>query len=208
MTLILDLDHLLIRTESLKKRMFESVKALGISKAVWNHTYAATVKRARRRYSYNAGLHGEKIALVLRKPKLSARITSKLYAAVLETKDLVYKDAVKFLRRARTAGAAIILLTRGEAAWQNKKIKAARIRKFFDRVIITPEAKSSILKTRFRLVPPTYLITDNAEEIQKLRSLGIEIIQLIRRDGRYQRRARGVPVVYNLDQTWKIIKKT
>jgi len=207
MRIIIDLDHSLIRTESLKARMFELVKAFGVSKAVWDRTYAATVKRNRRRYGYNTRVHGEKIARTLGKPELSAQITSRLYAAISKTPNLVYKDAVRFLTRASKAGIKIILLTRGDTAWQNRKIEVTRLRRFFDRVIITSKDKSTVLASRWRPKPHTYLLTDNAEEIQELRDLPVEIIQLVRSDGRYQRRAPGIPVVYNLNQAWKIIKE-
>ncbi len=241
MTLILDLDHLLIRTEGLKVKMFELVRPLGVTRKIFNETYQATAHRAKGKYSYSAVIHGEKTAAALKKPGLALEITKRLYQAIEQTPNLVYGDVFDFLAKARKSHARLILLTRGDPDWQMRKIKAAGLKRFFDQIIITPADKKKKLRALVNPVTPrperrgfskeliknstippwpkglglpgsngvknqaAYLITDNAQEIERLRKIKITILQLIRPDGKYREKARGVNTVQTLKQAWAMI---
>ena len=207
MTLIIDLDHLLIRTEGLKVKMFELVKPLGVTRKIFNETYQTIVHRAQGKYSYNAVIHGKKMAAALKKPALASEITERLYQAIEQTPNLVYGDVFDFLDKARKSRALMILLTRGDPDWQKRKIKAAGLKKFFNQIIITPLDKSKILRQRANLSKPVYLITDNAQEIERLRKIKVTILQLIRPEGKYRKKAPGVKVVQTLKQAWTIIAR-
>lgn len=207
MTIIVDLDHMLINTELLKLKMRQALESLGVSENLFNSTYEQTVNRNYNRYSYDADTHAKLIAQSLGKPELESQIANSLYGAVERTENLVYEDVPEFLSHARSAGAALILLTRGDDKWQNKKIDAGRLRQLVDRVVIAPESKGEVLRSQLRSDSQTFFISDNAQEIDAIEGVPIKMIQLLRPEGKYQSQAEGVPVCRSLNQVWQTIEK-
>lgn len=207
MTIIVDLDHMLLNTELLKLKMFEQVEPMGVDKELFDKTYQDTVTAHENRYAYDAPTHAEKLALGLGKPELAQEIIKKLNDAVGQTENLVYEDVPEFLTNAKGAGAVIILLTRGNPDWQNKKIEVTGLRKHVDRVVIAPESKGEVLRSQLRPDQNTFFITDNADEIEGMQGVKVNIVQLIRPEGKYQKEAENVPVARTLNQVWDIIQK-
>lgn len=207
MTIIVDLDHMLINTELLKLKMRQALEPLGVSQILFESTYQQTVDRYDNRYSYDAQTHAELIAQSLGKPDITGQLTQRLYGAVDHTENLVYDDVREFLANARAVGASIILLTRGDDKWQNKKIDAGGLRELVDRVVVAPESKGEVLRSQLRPDPQTFFISDNAQEIEAIEGVPITMIQLLRPEGKYQSQAEGVPVCRSLNQVWDTIKQ-
>lgn len=88
-----------------------------------------------------------------------------------ELKELLFPDAPLFLHYLKTNGQKLILLSRGETEFQNKKIDAAGIAEFFDEIIITSDDKESALKkvlAGFKSEEHVWFINDKIEETKKV----------------------------------------
>lgn len=207
MTIIVDLDHMLLNTELLKLKMQQGLEPFGVSKQVFQETYQQIVNRHDNKYSYDAPTHSQVITQVLKKPELEQDILKSLNSAPEHTQNFLYDDVKDFLIHARGKGASIIILTRGDDAWQNKKIDAAGLRKYVDRIVIAPESKGEVLRSQLRPDANSYFISDNSQEIEAIEGVPITMIQLLRPEGKYQAKAQGVPVCHTLNQVWDTIEK-
>lgn len=207
MTIILDLDHTLINTTLLKIKIAAAVEKYGVNQEMFSKTYEATVTRYDDRYGYDAGAHGQKIAEVLGKPHLAQEIAQTIYNALTNTEHLVYEDVIEFLKTAKGAGGNILLLSRGDNAWQQAKIEAAKIKPYIDRAIVASASKGEALRTQIRPDDETYFVNDNAQEIAILREVApkLKYIQLIRPEGKYREAAKDVPVCQTLNEVWQKI---
>lgn len=199
MTIILDLDHTLLNTERLKHKMLELVKPFGVTEEVFKKSYDET----RLEGEYKPKTQAEKIAQILKKPELATKINEKLYQAADSAGDLLYEDAKEFLSKVKKV-ASLILLTRANPKWQERKISACGIKGYFNEIIISPADKNKILE-EMKIDNLSFLITDNAKEIPNIKNPKVKIIQLIRLDGRYRTEAQGVPIVNDLNEALKII---
>lgn len=88
-----------------------------------------------------------------------------------ELKDLLFSDAPAFLHYLSTAKQKLILLSFGELSFQNKKINATGIAKFFDEIIITPDSKELALGKvleKFESEKDVWFVNDKIEETKKI----------------------------------------
>lgn len=88
-----------------------------------------------------------------------------------ELKELLFPGTFLFLDYLKTINQKLILLSFGEFSFQSKKINAAGIAKYFDEIIITPDAKELALEKilkQFDDKKDVWFINDKIEETKKI----------------------------------------
>ena len=68
------------------------------------------------------------------------------------------------LNKLRAKGNEMILATRGELKWQERKIKNLRIMKYFSKIVITDKDKGQAMKFINKTKEEKIIINDNAKE--------------------------------------------
>lgn len=94
----------------------------------------------------------------------------------------LYYDALVFLRDIKKKGHTLVLLTKGDAEFQNNKIDHTDIRKIFDKVIITSEDKGN-LNIDYRGI----FIDDKIDEIESILTRNPYKVYLIDREYQYDK---------------------
>lgn len=184
MTVILDLDHTLLRTSSLKGAMMEHLAPLGITPEQFKDTYDATVHAIPGQYSYDIARHA---LLIEEKTGVDAASAGKALFAALDTlPSMLYDDAVPFLNFLRSRKLPMVLLTMGNAAFQRAKVERLDIEQYFDDCIYTETGKETI-DLEFSNPPSEWLfINDNPKELRALAARFPEsaMIRIKRPDGK------------------------
>jgi hypothetical protein len=121
----------------------------------------------------------------------------------LEINQFVFSEAEIILKHLHRPDNKIILVTHGDKKWQKEKIKNLKIKKYFDKIIITDKNKSSRLKFLTKKKDKIIIINDNARENEYLLKL-LPCSQAILIKGIHSENIKSKKV-YNLKQAVKIL---
>lgn len=136
----------------------------------------------------------------------SARVQASRDLDASEMKELLFSDAVSFLRYLKTNKQKLILLSFGEFEFQTKKIDAAGIAGFFDEIIITPDTKESALAKilkQFREEKEVWFINDKIEETKKIVQQFPQVKPLLKVSPKFpieDYQKSGMPFCFNLSE--------
>ena len=142
MTYILDLDHTLLDTNAFKRALEASLAPLGVSREQFQETYAATVSAVEGHYDYTIAGHAKQLASVCHIEESEAM--TNLAGALDQLPRFLYPDSLPFLTAIQTRGLPCVLLTFGNALFQEEKVRRLGIAHFFDKLIFTEERKDRI----------------------------------------------------------------
>lgn len=180
---LIDLDNTLLDTAGrFKDARIAELAKLGISRDLYEETYCAARNTADGNTVYNNKRHAEALALFGFDEKKVLEILDKLNQPE-NIKQFLYPDALDFLNKIKNFGEPMILLTLGNPEFQELKVKALGLEKYFDRIIFTDDSKadkvSEIMNTIFDR--PVWLINDRiSENLEvKKRFSEIKIVQKI-----------------------------
>ncbi|MDP3245327.1 MAG: HAD family hydrolase [bacterium] len=169
MIFILDFDYTLFDVSVFKKALSKSVKKLGIKQDLWQETYKKTLEQHKEACNYDVKKHSHLLGQMVAVD--SFLIENEMRQVLARSQDFLYPDTEDFLRYLKNRGSKIVLLTLGNIAWQKKKIKDLKIKKYFDKFIFTARHKRH-LKLKFNGSPRDWIfVNDNPREIQEMRPL-------------------------------------
>ncbi len=91
--------------------------------------------------------------------------------SVSRMSEFLFEGASSVLSRLKADGWKLALLTLGEPAWQERKVRHSGLLEYFDYVLCTLEPKASRVEELLAWPAPLVFINDNGEEIDALRSV-------------------------------------
>lgn len=140
---VIDFDDTLFNTHAFKQARIADLVATGVSEKDYQETYLEAMKK-NDLFSYSNERHAELLAL-RGYPK------EKMLAALQETtgsrlREFLFPDTVEFVRKLKDTGSAVVLLSLGEASFQELKVKGSGIADYFDRMFMVQESKEFIIQ--------------------------------------------------------------
>ena len=163
MLIILDLDHTLLNTASLKKELCKSLINFGVSQKLFKNVY----QKLRKDNPYSHELFLDYLSKEKEINRKAAK--AKLEKFSKKMRKYLYPEAIWFLKKMRKNGAKLVLLSYGNAKFQKMKIKNIKLEPFFDKVIITEKKKTkSVVKMVNNQKQKIFFIDDHPEEIKEI----------------------------------------
>ena len=161
MIIIFDLDYTLFDTARFKKDLSGILK---MSNESFGDSYKKHFKD--KGESYNIKKH---INVLFRERKIKAEEKNAVQKRVelffkKSINDYIVKDAEDILKKLKSAGHTLILLSFGDKKFQNYKIKNLDIKKYFSKIIVTDKDKSESLKFLKDKKERILIVNDNAKE--------------------------------------------
>ncbi|MBP9731988.1 MAG: HAD family hydrolase [Candidatus Magasanikbacteria bacterium] len=140
---VIDFDDTLFNTHAFKQARIADLVATGVSEKDYQETYLEAMKK-NDLFSYSNERHAELLAL-------RGYTKEKVFAALQETtgsrlREFLFPDTVEFVRKLKDTGSAVVLLSLGEASFQELKVKGSGIADYFDRMFMVQESKEFIIQ--------------------------------------------------------------
>lgn len=190
---VFDFDGVLFDDKRFKKDYESLFFHAGISKEAYDKSYV----QAKKKGYYDPRIH---IKLVVGGLRAGSVMEKKLYARLLEftkkTGNYIYPDVAEFITFLGEESIRTILLSTGDAVFQNQKISKSGSSRLFDQIVIIPdESKVSALNALIKREQPlsTIFIDDKKKILEEVkRSLSsVYVVQM--------RRESTMPAAWHID---------
>ncbi len=204
-TIIFDLDYTLLNSDTIKKEIGALFKELGIPEKKIDHAY----KVHRKNLGGRTGIfeHIEELK------KNGYDVPDKVAKSYLSSsmKHHLFEDVEKILKKLKSGGHRLIILTLGLDYFQKFKIKKSGIKKFFEKNIYVCEEKNKETIERIKLTDEKiYFINDNSEETLRVHKIFPEFTCIIVKSFKTKvetlRKHKKIHIVENIIETLKYIK--
>ena len=143
--LVLDFDDTIFQSKIFKKDLFDGIaEHLGVSLDVVQQTYDEIKKD---------GYAIEPHVALIKKSSPDAqeeKLTPFLANLFSSLEKYLFDDVLSVLESLKQKGVVMILLTYGAHDFQSQKVSGAGVVKFFEKIVITTDAKSAAVKELFR----------------------------------------------------------
>lgn len=197
MIIIFDLDYTLLDTEKLKK---DIAVIFNYSVKEFNADYKKLF--ADKKIPYSPYKHIRFLKKEKRIFSVAAR-DKKMDVLAKNTKKYLYTEALEVLEKFKKRGDKLILISIGDINWQNKKINALKIRKYFYRIIVIKRKKCGNLEFLKKEKDKILIINDNAGETNDMKkAIGKCEVCLI--NGPYSKNAKHNFKIYNIKDCLKL----
>ncbi len=140
---IIDFDDTIFNTHAFKQTRLRTLLLAGVSENDYYETYAEAQKK-NDLFSYSNDRHAE---------LLSLRGYSKdtVLAALKETtgerlREFLFPDTVEFISKLKESGLPMVLLSLGDASFQELKVKGSGVSEYFDRMFMVADSKEHIIQ--------------------------------------------------------------
>jgi len=166
MTIIFDLDHTLFFADRFREALARALRPYGISASEFARTYALLRREKKGTIAYSPERH----LSVLAKTHVFNRREAQRACEIVMQNALRFLDpqTVPTLRTLRQRGHRLVLMTRGETGFQNKKISALGLRRYFHTIIVSSRRKH-LSFPRLALGNDTLVfVNDNAQELHEI----------------------------------------
>lgn len=157
---IFDLDYTLLDCAKLKIKLAE---ILGISEKIYNDTYKLYFTDKGELYSFFK--HGDLLKMETRQhlPAWAGLVSAALGKSKERFDRYLFPEAEIVLKKLKSDGHKLLLLTYGDIEWQKYKVENLKIKKYFDDIVYTDQEKE---KFNFEKVQEDdiIIVNDNARE--------------------------------------------
>ena len=170
---IIDFDDTLFDTQSgFSGARVSALKPFGISEQLYKETYLKARNNPNGEVIYNNRRHAQ----VLRQYGFSEDDVFETLEASCKParlKFFLFPDAIDFLKKLKSLGEPMVLLSLGEKEFQYQKIKALQMEKYFDRIFMTNTEKDKTMKEILEYVSDKviWFINDKINETKAMHSL-------------------------------------
>ncbi|MEK7516340.1 MAG: HAD family hydrolase [Patescibacteria group bacterium] len=179
MTIIFDLDHTLFFADRFLAALARSLRPYGISASKFARTYALLRRETNGRLAYSPERH---LAALAKNCVFNIRGARRAYETVLKRASrFLDPQAAPMLQNLRAHGHRLVLLTRGETRFQNKKIAALDLHRYFHGILVSPHKKHLTLSRLPLGRGALVFINDNAKELHEIRRILPHAILIERR---------------------------
>lgn len=140
--IIIDFDYTLFDASALKNALAAAIEGLGIHHDAFWKTYSE-IRAREETAGYSPARHLEALNSVSHFDREKAE--TKFNEVVMDSRRYLYPDAVPFLEKLSKLS-PLLLLSRGDRGFQQKKISACNIQKYFTKIELTEKEKNCCLK--------------------------------------------------------------
>ncbi len=174
-TFIFDFDDTLFNAQELKRIIFNKLKEYGTSHESVERTYKElrTTKE-----NYNLSFHRDELNTT---HDFLIPETINEWFSEINFEQYLFPETRGLLEDLLSHNHTLILLTQGEAEYQNIKIKGTNISKYFQDIFIVENEKEIFLQN-LTLTYPVYFINDKNSENNKIKILFPEIIVIEKKE--------------------------
>ncbi len=204
---IIDFDHTLYDTNLLSEELWRVLRNQGVAKPDFERTYKLAIYGAKSEYiDYTFEKH---LSILTESGyKLDrAEVLEALYS--LLTVNRLFADSVSFLKYVSGFGNTI-LLTAGNADFQKKKIVAAKIKDYFDKIIFVHRKKENTVQKLRQEAKIIYFINDCLEENMAVKKSVPDAVVITKvnpcRNNTRQLEKSGLPFFNNLEEITKYVR--
>ena len=202
--IIFDLDHTLFNTDILKK----DFKRVFLSHGFSEKDFLETFKKAydiepKTKGCYSIDKHLSILSQFDRKQKELIK-DQLLKIMARRGTGYLYRDTIPLLKKLRTAGVSMVLVTKGNSTFQKLKLSVAKLDSYFREIHIIPDDKVHIIKKFYK--NKTININDRKDELQQSKKAFPNLVCiLVERNNKKnkQQRMGGVITVSNLGQVFR-----
>jgi FMN phosphatase YigB (HAD superfamily) len=162
---IIDFDDTLFDSYSFKKEIFYSLKNIGISEELYSTSY----KKARNKKNGDFAYSFERHAKILALEGFDFEKTKQVFENI-DIKNFLFSDTFEFLESLKKHNQPLILLSLGDSAFQELKVKNSGIEKYFDRIFFIGDSKEKVLTELFENIHKknNWFINDKILETKNL----------------------------------------
>lgn len=165
--IILDFDHTLFDTDALKRDLAGAVEEFDISSDLFWETYPKALQFYAGEMGYSIDRH---LAILQKKASFDPNIAKQKMENVIQgSRAYLFPDTKDFLSRMVGLNVPLILLSRGDRAFQSQKIRATGIDRYFKEIHLTSEKKITVLPS---ILAPNakniFFINDHLEETREV----------------------------------------
>jgi len=177
---IIDLDNTLMDTAGhFKNTRVKDLENLGITRELYEKTYTLARNGSEGKAVYSNARHAKVLSYEGYDEEQVLNLLNKTLDSQ-EIKRFLYSDTISFLENLKKFDLPMLLLTLGNPEFQEEKIKALELDKYFDRVILTNQEKiiklEEILKTMTDR--PAWFINDRIlENVEASKLKGVNVLQ-------------------------------
>ncbi len=202
--IIMDFDHTIFDATAFKAALAASILKYGINRDIFWQTYRELRERD---FEYSPSRH---LAVLARTVKLNKTLIKKnIDKVIANSRQYLYPNAVQFLTKIYSLGAPLILLSRGDRDFQNKKITACGIKNFFSEIIIVKKSKNTATKNlAAKYGHGAIFINDNLDETLEALQTAANIKPIIKNRNNVpapERRKQAIPNFNTLNEIKKYI---
>jgi len=177
---IIDLDNTLMDTAGdFKNARVADLESLGITRELYEKTYSLARNGQEGKAVYSNARHAKVLSYEGFDESQVLNLLNKTLVPQ-EIKKYLYSDAISFLENLKKFKMPLILLTLGNPAFQEEKIKALEIERYFDRVILTNEKKTIKVEQILESLTdrPAWFINDRIlENVEVSKMEGAKVVQ-------------------------------
>jgi len=163
---LIDLDNTLLDTAgSFKDARIAALSKLGISHDLYEESYLAARNTSEGNTVYNNFRHAKALSLFgFDEEKVLAELDNLNQPENI--KKFLFPDALDFLEKLKKFEMPMLLLTLGNPEFQESKVKALGLEKYFDRIIFTDDSKADKVSEIMKTISnhPVWLINDRIKE--------------------------------------------
>ncbi len=165
---IVDFDDTLFETEKYKLARMAALRGIGVSENDFWETYQEARNDANGLFAYSDERHAARLA---RRGYDDVETTCILRESTTGAVRFLDSEAHAFLKDLQTYGTPLVLLSLGDPATQELKVKAVGIAHYFERLFLVEENKQAAVQELLGHVPPgksAWLINDKPAETGEL----------------------------------------
>lgn len=209
---ILDFDYTIFDAKRFRLGLGLSLVNFGVSHKIFHQTYSQAVEKKQGQYSYSLQRH---INLIKNHhpdlPRVPAILALK--NVIRHSNKFIYKDTLAFLKALKKKGFKIILVTHGNPNFQRQKLEYSGLKKYFSKVILSPEIKAVTLKRIESKFGRAFFVSDHITELVQIKRNLPKLIPIMKTGSHYSdivsAKKMSIPTFKSLSQIGKyIIKET
>lgn len=177
--IIIDFDHTLFNATAFKAALATSVKRYGVDENIFSQTYAK-LRASDKNSKYSPQRHLAALVKIIKLDKTLAK--KSIDEVVSNSQKYLYSDALTFLKKISSLRVPFILLSCGDRDFQQKKISACGIKKYFTKIKIVQKSKNSaIKKLADKYGDNLIFINDNINETREAVNAATNIKPILKR---------------------------
>lgn len=177
--IIIDFDHTIFDAASFKDALAAAILKCGVSHNVFWQTYA-TIRKSDRDSGYSPERHLAALNKVIKLNKTSAK--KNVNEVVSNSRKYLYADTLAFLKKISSLGVPLILLSYGDRDFQNKKINACGLKKYFMEIKIVQKSKNAAIKKLARKYGGNLIfVNDNIKETREAVNANANLKPILKR---------------------------
>lgn len=201
-TVVFDFDYTLFDAARLKEEMAASLAGCGVPPEAFWDAYAQASASADKICDYDPARHVDMLAgrLTCSRDEALRRIE----AVVARAPEFLMPGAVSLLRRLKSEGATLVLLTHGNPAWQERKAERSGLLPHFARAVFAAENKERAPELA-ALEGPVVMVNDNGREIDAIAAAFPDFRMIAVRGPKPAPSDPAVPVCEDIEQVYKAV---